>query len=72
MHCSGIQFNLKMFLNGTLKDGVIKHMKDINAEFKKNKILINDISNSFIIDLKSNNIFWTQENQTTQSFCKIK
>ena len=47
-------------------------MKDLNTIFKKNKILINDRSNSFIINLKTNNILWTLENQTTKSFCKIK
>ena len=72
MHCSGIQLNLNMLSNGILQDGLIKHMKDIKTIFKKNKILINDISNTFIINLKTNNILWTLENQTTKSFCKVK
>ena len=72
MHCSGIQLNLNMLGNITLQDGLIKHMKDIKTIFKKNKILINDISNTFIINLKTSNILWTKENQTTKSFCKIK
>ena len=72
MHCSGIQLNLNMLRNITLQDGLIKHMKDIKTILKKNKILINDISNTFIIDLKTSNILWTKENQTTKSFCKIK
>jgi hypothetical protein len=72
MHCSGIQLNLNMLLNGHFKDGDIKHMIDIDTVFKKNKILINDKSNAFIIDLKTNNIFWTKENHTTQSICEIK
>ena len=72
IHCSGIQLNLNMLRNITLQDGLIKHMKDIKTIFKKNKILINDISNTFIINLKTSNILWTKENQTTKSFCKIK
>ena len=72
LHCSGIQLNLNMLRNITLQDGLIKHMKDIKTIFKKNKILINDISNTFIINLKTSNILWTKENQTTKSFCKIK
>ena len=72
IHCSGIQLNLNMLRNITLQDGLIKHMKDIKIIFKKNKILINDISNTFIINLKTSNILWTKENQTTKSFCKIK
>ena len=72
MHCSGIQLNLNMLGNITLQDGLIKHMKDIKTIFKKNKILINDRSNTFIINLKTSNILWTKENQTTKSFCKIK
>ena len=72
MHCSGIQMNLNMLRNITLQDGLIKHMKDIKTIFKKNKILINDISNTFIINLETSNILWTKENQTTKSFCKIK
>lgn len=72
MYCSGIQLNLNMLRNITLQDGLIKHMKDIRTIFKKNKILINDISNTFIINLNTSNILWTKENQTTKSFCKIK
>lgn len=72
IHCSGIQLNLNMLRNITLQDGLIKHMKDIKTIFKKNKILINDISNTFIINLKTSNILWTKENQTTKSFCKFK
>ena len=72
MHCSGIQLNLNMLSNITLQDGLIKHMKGIKIIFKKNKILINDISNTFIINLKTSIILWTKENQTTKSFCKIK
>ena len=72
IHCSGIQLNLNMLRNITLQDGLIKHMKDIKTIFKKNKILINDISNTFIINLKTSNILWTKENQTTNSFCKFK
>ena len=72
LHCSGIQLNLNMLRNITLQDGLIKHMKDIKTIFKKNKILISDISNTFIINLKTSNILWIKENQTTKSFCKIK
>jgi len=72
IHCSGIQLNLNMLRNLTLQDGLIKHMKDIKTIFKKNKILIIDRSNTFIINLKTSNILWTKENQTTKSFCKIK
>ena len=72
IHCSGIQLNLNMLRNITLQDGLIKHMQDIKTIFKKNKILINDISNTFIINLKTSNILWTKENQTTKSFCKFK
>ena len=72
IYCSGIQLNLNMLKNITLQDGLIKHMQDIKTIFKKNKIFIKDISNTFIIDLKTSNILWTKENQTTQSFCKIK
>ena len=72
MNCSGILLNLNMLRNITLQDGLIKHMKDIQTIFKKNKILIIDISNTFIINLKTSNILWTKENQTTKSFCKIK
>lgn len=72
IHCSGIQLNLNMLRNITLQDGLIKHMKDIKTIFKKNKILINDRSNTFIINLKTSNILWTKENQTTKSFCKFK
>jgi len=72
IHCSGIQLNLNMLRNITLQDGLIKHMKDIKTIFKKNKILINDISNTFIINLKTSNILWTKENQTTKAFCKFK
>ena len=72
MYCSGIQLNLNMLRNITLQDGLIKHMTDIKTIFKKNKILINDISNTFIINLKTSNILWIKENQTTKSFCKIK
>ena len=72
MYCSGIQLNLNMLRNITLQDGLIKHMKDIKTIFKKNKILINDRSNTFIINLKTSNILWTKENQTTKSFCKFK
>ena len=72
MHCSGIHLNLNMLRNITLQDGLIKHMKDIKTIFKKNKILINDISNTFIINLNTSNILWAKENQTTKSFCKIK
>ena len=71
-YCSGIQLNLNMLMNITLQDGLIKHMQDIKTIFKKNKILINDISNTFIINLKTSHILWTKENQTTKSFCKIK
>ena len=72
MYCSGIQLNLNMLRNITLQDGLIKHMQEIKTIFKKNKILINDISNTFIINLNTSNILWTKENQTTKSFCKIK
>ena len=72
MYCSGIQLNLNMLRNITLQDGLLKHMKDIKTIFKKNKILINDISNTFIINLKTSNILWTKENQTTKAFCKFK
>jgi len=72
IHCSGIQLNLNMLRNITLQDGLIKHMKDIKTIFKKNKILINDRSNTFIINLRTSNILWTKENQTTKSFCKFK
>ena len=72
MYCSGIQLNLNMLRNITLQDGLIKHMTDIKTIFKKNKILINDISNTFIINLKTSNILWIKENQTTKSFCRIK
>ena len=72
MYCSGIQLNLNILRNITLQDGLIKHMKDIKTVFKKNKILINDKNNTFIINLKTSNILWTKENQTTKSFCKIK
>ena len=72
MHCSGIQLNLNMLSNGLLQDGFIKHMKNFNTVQKKNKILINDMTNSFIINLKTNNILWTLENQTTKSFCNVK
>ena len=72
MPCSGIQLNLNMLRNIPLQDGLIKHMQDIKTIFKKNKILINDISNTFIINLKTSNILWTKENQTTKSFCKLK
>ena len=72
IHCSGIQLNLNMLRNITLQDGLIKHMQDIKTIFKKNKIFINDISNTFIINLKTSNILWTKENQTTKSFCKFK
>ena len=72
IYCSGIQLNLNMLRNITLQDGLIKHMKDIKTIFKKNKILINDIYNTFIINLKTSNILWTKENQTTKSFCKFK
>ena len=72
MYCSGIQLNLNMLRNITLQDGLIKHMTDIKTIFKKNKILIIDRSNTFIINLKTSNILWTRENQTTKSFCKIK
>lgn len=72
MHCSGIQLNLNMLSNGILQDGFIKHMKNFNTVQKKNKILINNMTNSFIINLKTNNILWTLENQTTKSFCKVK
>ena len=72
IYCSGIQLNLNMLRNITLQDGLIKHMKDIKTIFKKNKIFINDISNTFIINLKTSNILWTKENQTTKSFCKFK
>jgi len=72
IHCGGIQLNLNMLRNITLQDGLIKHMKDIKTIFKKNKILISDISNTFIINLKTSNILWTKENQTTKSFCKFK
>ena len=71
-YCSGIQLNLNMLMNITLQDGLIKHMQDIKTIFKKNKILINDISNTFIINLKTSNILWTKENQTTKAFCKFK
>ena len=71
MHCSGIQLNLNMLSNGILQDGFIKHMKNFNT-VQKNKILINDMTNSFIINLKTNNILWTLENQTTKSFCEVK
>ena len=72
IYCSGIQLNLNMLRNITLQDGLIKHMKDIKTIFKKNKILIIDRSNTFIINLKTSNILWTKENQTTKSFCKFK
>ena len=72
IHCSGIQLNLNMLRNITLQDGLIKHMKDIKTIFKKNKILINDTFNTFIINLKTSHILWTKENQTTKSFCKFK
>lgn len=72
MYCSGIQLNLNMLSNITLQDGLIKHMRDIKTVFKKNKILINDINNTFIINLKTGDILWTNVNQTTKSFCKIK
>ena len=72
IHCSGIQLNLNMLSNGILQDGFIKHMKNFNTVQKKNKILINNITNSFIINLKTNNILWTLENQTTKSFCEVK
>ncbi len=72
MQCSGIQLNLDMLSNGILQDGIIKHMKNFNTVQKKNKILINDMTNTFIINLKSNNIFWTLQTQTTKSFCIVK
>ena len=72
MQCSGIQLNLDMLSNGILQDGIIKHMKNFSTVQKKNKILINDMTNTFIINLKSNNIFWTLQTQTTKSFCIVK
>ena len=72
MYCSGIQLNFNMLSRGILQDGFIKHMKNFNTVQKKNKILVNDMTNSFIINLKTNNILWTLENQTTKSFCKVK
>ena len=71
MQCSGIQLNLDMLSNGILQDGIIKHMKNFNTVQKKNKILINDMTNTFIINLKTNNILWTLQTQTTKSFCKV-
>ena len=56
IHCSGIQFNLNM-LGNKFTRWLIKHMKTFKL-YLKNKILINDISNTFIINLKTSNILW--------------